>query len=116
MPASITGVNGQIKWSYYTAARIEGYAVYRDKDDRWSMTATIVLSDAFKLRQRPLMFVAPYVRETCASCAKVLQACFCREPQIVRTPGEWRWPITSLEMGAVTGEMKMRAVLGPPIE
>lgn len=116
MPLAITGVNGLIKWSYYTAARIEGYAVYRDKDGHWSMTATLVLSDAFKMRQRPLIFVAPYVRESCASCLKVIQVCACREPQRVQTPGEWRWPIESLEMGAVTGQTKMQAVLGPQLQ
>jgi len=112
MALAITGVNGLIKWSYYTAAKIEGYAVFRDKDGHWSMTATLVLSDPFKLRQRPLLFVAPYVRETCTACGKVRQVCVCREPQVVHTAGEWRWPITSLEMGAVTGQTKMQAVLG----
>jgi len=112
MALAITGVNGLIKWSYYTAARAEGYAVYRDKDGHWTMTATLVLSDAFKMRQRPLIFVAPYVRETCASCLKAMQVCSCREPQRVSAPGEWRWPIESLEMGPVTGQTKMQAVLG----
>lgn len=112
MALAITGVNGLIKWSYYTAAKIEGYAVFRDKDGHWSMSATVVLSDAFKMQQRPLIFVAPYVRETCGSCGKVKQVCACREPQIVSAAGEWRWPIESLEMGAVTGQTKMQAVLG----
>jgi hypothetical protein len=116
MALAITGVKGLIKWSYYTAAQIEGYAVYRDKDGHWTMTATLVLSDAFKMKQRPLMFVAPYLKETCASCSKVLQACVCREPQPVREPGEWRWPIESLEMGPVTGQTKMQAVLGQQLQ
>jgi hypothetical protein len=112
---ALTGVKGLIKWSYYTAGQVEGYAVYRYKDGRWSMTATLVLSDAFKMKQRPLIFVAPYIKDTCASCLKVSQVCTCREPQRVQTPGEWRWPITSLEMGAVTGQIKIEAVLGPQL-
>jgi hypothetical protein len=32
MALAITGVKGLIKWSYYTAAQIEGYAIYRDHD------------------------------------------------------------------------------------
>ncbi len=112
MALAISGVKGLIKWSYYTAAQIEGYALYRDKDGHWSMSATLVLSDPFKMQQRPLIFVAPYVKDTCSSCGKVFQVCVCREPQRVQTPGEWKWPIQSLEIGAVTGQTKMTAVLG----
>lgn len=89
----ITGVVGQIKWSYYTAAAINGYTVRRrSKDGQWSLTATMVLADAFKLRQRPLMFVAPHEK------------------------GEWRWPIETLEVGEQLGPHQVRATLGPPIE
>jgi hypothetical protein len=48
----------------------------------------VVLADAFKMSQQPLMFVAPTER------------------------GEWRWPILSVTVtdGALT------ASLGPPVE
>jgi len=116
MALAISGINGVIRWGYYNAAKIEGYAVYRDKDGHWTMTATLVLSDAFKMRQRPLMFVAPYLRETCSACSKAIQVCVCREPQKVSVQGEWRWPIESIEIGAVTGHTKMTAVLGPQVQ
>lgn len=82
---SITGVVGQIKWHYYVAAAINGYTVTRN-EGVWSLRGTVVLSDAFKLSQRPLTFVAPHER------------------------GEWRWPIETLQIadGALT------ARLGPP--
>ena len=76
------------------------------------MSATLVLSDAFKMKQKPLVFVAPYVKETCTACGKVVQSCLCREPKHVKTLGEWKWPIQSLEMGPVTGQVKIQAVLG----
>ena len=116
MALAITGVKGLIKWSYYTAAHVEGYALYRDKDGGWTLSATLVLSDAFKMKQKPLMFIAPYIKDQCTACGKVTQACVCREPQRVQTPGEWRWPIISLEMGPVTGHIKMQAVLGAQVQ
>lgn len=85
----IRGVVGQIKWSYYNAAAIHGYTVRRDKTShQWSMTGTVVASDAFKLSQRPLMFVAPHKR------------------------GAWKWEIRSLEIQAGT----VRATLSDPQE
>jgi hypothetical protein len=82
---SITGVVGSIMWAHYTAAQLEGYTVRRT-DDRWTLQATVVLADAFKLAQRPLIFVAP------------------------TTHGEWRWPILSLDVV----EHTLTATLGPP--
>ena len=61
MPAGMTGVVASIRWAYYTAAAVNGYAVTRDPVTKaWSVTGTIVLADAFKLSQRPLAFVAPH--------------------------------------------------------
>jgi hypothetical protein len=82
---SITGVVGQIKWSYYVAAAINGYTVERIAD-QWKLRATVVLSDAFKLSQRPLMFVAPFQQ------------------------GEWRFPIVSCDVH----DGQLTATLGPP--
>lgn len=87
MPASITGVVGRVKWAYYDAALIEGYAVARTAEE-WSLRATVVMSDAFKMSQRPLVFVAPHQH------------------------GEWRWPILSHELKQGT----LSARLGPPEE
>lgn len=82
----IQGVVGQIKWGYYVAAAVNGYHVTRTSQGKWSVRGTVVLSDAFKIAQRPLMFVAPH------------------------QGGEWRWPIQSIEI--VNGSMT--ASLGPP--
>lgn len=58
----LRGVVGIVKWSYYNAAAIDGYTVTRDKRTGfWSMTARVVMSDPFKLRQKPLIFVAPFM-------------------------------------------------------
>lgn len=85
----IRGVVGQVKWSYYNAAAINGYTVTRSKTGGWSLRATVVLSDAFKLAQRPLFFVALHAK------------------------GEWRWPIESFDLGP---SQTLVATLGPPLE
>ena len=87
MPALVQGVVGQVKWHYYTAAAINGYTVSRT-EGRWTLQATVVLSDAFKMAQRPLTFVAPH------------------------KDGEWRWPIESLE--PIGENHQLVAQLGPP--
>lgn len=61
----IRGVIARITWSYYTCAAIHGYTVRVNKKTRaGSLRATIVESDAFKLTQRPLEFVAPIHKGT----------------------------------------------------
>jgi hypothetical protein len=87
----LTGVVGRITWAYYNAAAINGYTVTRSHDNRWALTGTIVTADAFKLTQRPLMFVAPHAR------------------------GTWRWPIRDLELQPnARTPTSIRAILGPP--
>lgn len=85
---TIRGEVGQIRWSYFIAAAVQGYRVRRLPDDTWRLRGTVVAADAFKLAQRPLVFVAPHER------------------------GAWRWPIVDLDLhaGALT------ARLGPPVE
>jgi hypothetical protein len=84
----LKGVNGQIKWSYHVAADIKGYTVSRNATTKeWSMRGTAVQADAFKLAQRPLVFVAPH------------------------QGGEWRWPIESVQVDGGT----VTASLGPPL-
>ena len=87
----IRGVVGQIRWAYYTAAAINGYTVTRSKAGAWSLSATVVLADAFKIAQRPLLFVAPHEK------------------------GEWVWPINTLEYDSRLGP-NLRATLGTPLE
>lgn len=97
----ITGVVGHIKWQYYTAAAIQGYTVYGSKDGRWSLAATVVLSDAFKMAQRPLVFVAMHTKKGLDGVT------------VVKT--EWRWPILSLTP-IDPNTKQLTARLGPPTE
>lgn len=87
MAGSITGVVGQVKWAYYMAAALNGYTVTRT-GSTWILRGTVVASDAFKLAQRPLMFVAPTKH------------------------GAWRWPIETV---TITGG-QLEATLGPPCQ
>jgi len=86
--AVIRGVVGKLTWGYFNAAAINGYTVQRGTDGRWTLTATVVSADRFKLSQKPLVFVAPHQR------------------------GDWRWPVQDYELkdGALT------AHLLPPLE
>jgi hypothetical protein len=54
----VRGVHGEIRWSYYLAARVHGYALTY-ANQQWRLVATLVEPDAFKLAQRPLIFAAP---------------------------------------------------------
>lgn len=82
----IRGVVGHIKWAYYVAAALHGYTVQRNKDTgAWSLRGTVVVSDAFKLRQRPLEFVAPLEK------------------------GEWRWIVEShsIQQGTISAILSL---------
>jgi hypothetical protein len=87
----LTGVVGRIDWGYFAAGAINGYRVSKSADGVWTMTGTLVNFDAFKIRQRNLIFVAPHKH------------------------GEWRWPIKTLDLGVGegTGPREVRATLGP---
>jgi hypothetical protein len=87
--AGLTGVNGRIDWHYYTAAGIHGYTatpIARRRNSEWKLTANVVLHDAFKMAQRPLVFVAKHSK------------------------GEWRFPILTYDLR----DHKLNARLGPP--
>lgn len=94
----LTGVKGSIRWGYYTAAAIEGYTVTCSKAGQWSLTATVVLSDAFKMAQRPLTFTATYAKKGLDGKCVV--------------KSEWRWPIVDLTYDRETHQLTAR--LGPP--
>jgi hypothetical protein len=96
---TLTGVIGRIEWGYYTAAAIEGYTVTASAATTkggavtWRLTATVILSDPFKLTQRPLRFVAPHAK------------------------GTWTWPIETLEFAVGAGQApgRLTARLGMPL-
>lgn len=76
-----------MRWSYYNAAAIEGYSVRRQTDGRYALNARVVMTDTFRMKQRPLTFVA------------------------VHQKGSWMWPV--LEFNLERGQMQ--AQLGSPI-
>lgn len=82
---TVSGVVGRIKWSYYVAAAINGYKVSR-LDDRltWTLRANVVMADAYKMAQRPLVFEAPHAR------------------------GIWKWAITDFDLhgGVMTARLR----------
>jgi hypothetical protein len=94
----ITGVVASVRWHYYTAAGIHGYTVVpcNKAGTAWDLVATVVLSDAFKMAQTPLVFVAMYTKKGLDGQCVV--------------KSEWRWPILSC---ALVGH-QLTARLGPP--
>jgi hypothetical protein len=80
----IKGIVASIRWHHYVAAGVHGYTVApcNKAGTAWDLVATVVLSDAFKLSQRPLTFVALRTKKgldgTC----------------VVKT--QWSWPITAI--------------------
>lgn len=96
----ITGVVGSIRWQFYTAAGIHGYTVApaNKTGTLWDLVATVVLSDAFKMAQTPLVFVAMHTKKGLDGRC------------VVKT--EWRWPILSCQLV----DHQLSARLGPPIE
>lgn len=91
MGRPIRGVVGRIDWGYFTAAAINGYTATQQADGSWSLHATVVSFDAFKIRQRPLVFVAPH------------------------QDGEWRWPMKVVDLGEGHGPRELHARLGPQL-
>lgn len=88
-PQAIDGVIAEIRWGWYTAAGIHGYRLTWDRRARqWWVAATVVLADAFKMAQRPLLFVA------------------------AARGAEWEFPIESYELVGLRGPLT--AKLGAP--
>jgi hypothetical protein len=61
----LRGQQAQIRWAYYVAAGVEGFTLLQQPPPKaspfvrtkWTLSARIVGSDAFKMAQRPLLFV-----------------------------------------------------------
>ena len=85
-PGTIAGALGQVKHAYQTAAIVTGYTIAKDTlSGAWLLTGTVAQSDAFLLRQSPLVFV------------------------MVVKAGAWRWPVEAWAMA----NGKCQARLGP---
>lgn len=90
-PRQIRGVVGRIDWGYFAAGAINGYTLTQCADGTWALRGTLVSFDAFKIRQRDLKFVAPH------------------------KDGEWRWPVTTVDLSDGKGPRELRATLGPQL-
>lgn len=78
------GVDGSLRWGYQAAAVLRAWTLTK-VDAGWTLTATVVSTDAFRVAQRPLVFVAPHAT------------------------GAWRWPIGELQIVGAS----LTATLGP---
>src|SRR4026208_81355 len=59
-PVPFRCVVGRIDWSYFAAGAINGYSLTRYADGAWALRGTLVNFDAFKIRPRPPVFIAPH--------------------------------------------------------
>lgn len=82
---TVSGVQGSLKWSYHEAGTLGAWTVTTAAGVR-TLSATLVSSDAFRVSQRPLRFVASHAN------------------------GAWVWPIQELQISGA----QLTAVLGPP--
>lgn len=82
---TLNGADGSLRWGYHHAAALGAYTVTKIDALSWSLTATVLSSDAFRVSRRPLVFVAPHEK------------------------GSWKWPIVSLQIEGA----QLSAVLGP---
>ena len=81
---NVTGVSGLLKWGYYEAATVGAWTLTSEAGVR-TLSATLVKSDAFRVSQRPLRFVA------------------------TRDDASWVLPVTELQIEGAS----LTAVLGP---
>ncbi len=82
---TVRGATGAVKWSYHEAASLSSWAVTSVEGVR-TLSATLIKSDAFRVSQRPLRFVA------------------------TRDDVSWAWPIQELQIQGAS----LTATLGPP--
>lgn len=82
MPLTVTGVEGSLRWGYHQAAVLRAWKICREESGV-TLTATVVSQDAFRVSQRPLVFVATHAK------------------------GAWTWPIEMLQIqdGALTAHL-----------
>lgn len=81
---TVTAAEGRVAWGYHRAATLRPCTVTKT-DGVWSLTGTVDTADAFRLSQRPLVFVVPHPH------------------------GTWTWPIEELQMAGAS----LTARLGP---
>lgn len=82
---TINAEAGAIHWGYYSAGSLRSCVLTRT-EGVWTLAGTVVESDAYRLSQRPLVFV------------------------VTHQHGSWTWPIVSLQIEGGS----CSASLGPP--
>lgn len=85
---TIRGSAASILWGYRPAATLTAWRIAKVKG-QWMLTGTLARSDAFQLRQTPLLFTAPHEGGR---------------------DGWWAWGINSIQVGP----RSLVAHLGPP--
>jgi len=81
---TVSGVAGFLRNGYFLAGTLGPWTVTRS-ESAWTLTAAILKTDAFRVSQRPLRFVATHAK------------------------GAWVWPIVELHISGAS----LNAVLGP---
>lgn len=81
---TVKGAEGSLRWVYHLAATLRHWTIEKSAGG-YSLTATVVNADTFRVSQRPLTFVAPVQGVS------------------------WRFPLTTLQITGVS----LSATLGP---
>lgn len=84
LSVTIRGVEAVLRHGYHVAGTLGPWTVTRG-DSGWTLSASVIKADAFRVSQRPLAFMATHAT------------------------GTWRWSVTTLQ---ITGA-SLTAVLGP---
>ena len=87
----VRGLRGTIVWNAGDAAVLGRWAVSRDADCCWTLSARVERADQFRLRQLPLIFQAP---------------------RLAKPAGLWCFPVLPKTL-QVNGDA-LTASLGPP--
>ena len=81
----LRGERGSLLWGYHEAATFKSWRIWKGQG-RWQLSGRLAKSDAFQVRQRPLLFSAP------------------------RDRGMWAWGVERIEIKG----SEVRAYLGEP--
>jgi hypothetical protein len=87
----VRGHRGAIVWGAGEAAALSSWAVARDAEARWTLSARVARSDGYRLRQVPLLFQAP---------------------RVMKPAGLWCFPVLPNTL-SLNGDA-LTAQLGPP--
>jgi hypothetical protein len=79
------GESAELRWGYHTAATLKDWVLTPTDASRFSVTAQVVSSDAYRVSQHPIAFVVP------------------------RQADAWKWTVESLQIAGRT----MTASLSP---